>query len=267
MPTVWRQGDLLSPIDAVALGVVAPANRDACRVMVISHSCDIASTVEIEPYVEVLIGSVVHNHEPMAQNGHSIRQLHLGSESTLGTEWVRYGITERLEIPKADLLQYEPWIERNYTSEQRGILRRWLAQRYARSEFPDAFISWLDKESGVGRRFEDIGKRYSANLVGIYFDFDDDSERNDPEEPYALGINLVYGADDAEHAAEAELAKSRIEDLFAKRCRSNGRWHWIELTYCDVLSEQVFTLWAARNFRRWRFEHRSLSGEPIDTSE
>lgn len=41
------------------------------------------------------------------------------------------------------------------------MLRRWLTQRYARSEFPDAFIKWL-KDSGVESRFEDLGKRYSA---------------------------------------------------------------------------------------------------------
>lgn len=141
MPTVWRQGDLLSPIDAVGLGVVEPAHRDIRRAMIISHSCDIASTVEIEPHVELLIGKVIHSGEANAQNGHSIRQLHLGSESDSGPEWVSYGIAERREISKIDLFQYEPWIERHYTSEQRGLLRRWLAQRYARSEFPDNFIN------------------------------------------------------------------------------------------------------------------------------
>lgn len=266
MSTAWRQGDLLAPVDAVALGLIEPAQRDTHRAMIISHSCDIASKAEVEPAVELLIGAVIQSDEATAQNGHSIRQLHLGSEGQSTTEWVHYGITGRLEVSKIDLFQHEPWTERSYTSEQRTLLRRWLAQRYARSEFPDAFINWL-KESGVGSRFEDIGKRHSAHLVGIYFDFDDDSERDNPDEPYVLGINVVYDASNADHAVGAQQAKMRIEAIFAQRCKLNNRWRWIELTYCDALSEHVFSLWAAKNFRRWRFEHRSLSGEPIDSSE
>jgi hypothetical protein len=44
-------------------------------------------------------------------------------------------------------------------------------------------------------------------------------------------------------------------------------WRWIELIYCEAVSEESFTLRAARTFRRWRFEHRSLQGEPIDPAE
>lgn len=266
MPTAWRQGDLLAPDTAVSLGVIDPAQHDTHRALVISHSCDIASEAEVEPTVELLIGIVVREDEATSQNGHSIRKLHLGAEGTPSAEWVHYGIAQRREVPKAVLLQHEPWAERSYTSEHRALLRRWLAQRYARCEFPDAFINWL-KESGVGSRFESLGKRHSAHLVGIYFDFDDDTERADPDDPYVLGINLVYEAGNAENAVAVEQAKVRLEALFAERCKLNDEWRWIELTYCDVLSEEVFNLRAARTFRRWRFEHRSLGGEPIDTTE
>lgn len=103
--------------------------------------------------------------------------------------------------------------------------------------------------------------------MGIYFDLDDDQERDDPADPYVLGISLVYDIGNADHAAAAEQAGQRLEALFAQRCKPSGQWRWIELTYCDVLSEETFTLRAARTFRRWRFEHRSLGGEPIDTAE
>lgn len=266
MPTVWRQGDLLAPDDAVALGVIEPEHRDTHRVLVISHSCDIASDGNIEPKVELLIGSIVEQADATHQNGHSIRTLHLGAEGPTATEWVQYGIAQRREISKAHLLRHEPSSERRYTGEQRALLRRWLAQRYARCEFPDTFINWLS-ESGVGRPFEKLGKQNSEHLVGIYFDFDDDSERDDPNDPYALGINLVYDASSADHATAADHVREGLKDLFAQRCKPNSEWRWIELTYCDVLSEEVFNLRAARTFRRWRFEHRSLGGEPIDTAE
>lgn len=266
MPTAWRQGDLLAPADAVALDVLASGQRDTHRALVISHSCDIASVADVEPIVELLIGVIVQEDDATAHNGHSIRKLHLEAEGKPAAEWVQYGIGDRRELSKNELLKYKPWSDRCYTSEQRAVLRRWLAQRYARCEFPDAFIKWL-RESGVGSRFEDLGKRHSAHLVGIYFDFDDDSERENPEDPYSLGINLVYDASNAEHAVAANQAKDRLEEMFARRCKPNDQWRWIELTYCEALSEEVFNLRAARIFRRWRFEHRSLGGEPLDSSE
>ncbi len=184
MPTVWRQGDLLAPDSAVALGVIETTQRDTHRVLVVSHSCDIASDDDIEPTVEILIGVVVQQAAANCQNGHAIRTLHLGAEGYPCAEWVQYGIAQRRTVSKAALLQHAPWAERRYTGDQRALLRRWLAQRYARCEFPDAFINWL-RESGVGGKFEDIGKQNSAHLVGIYFDFDDDSEREDPSNPHA----------------------------------------------------------------------------------
>lgn len=59
MPTAWRQGDLIAPDDAVALGLIESTQRNTHRVIVISHSCDIASADSVEPRVETLIGVVV----------------------------------------------------------------------------------------------------------------------------------------------------------------------------------------------------------------
>lgn len=266
MPTVWRQGDLLAPDDAITLGVIEAAQRDTHRALVISHSCDIANDESVEPAIELLIGVIVPEAQATSQNGHSIRKLHLGAHAESASQWVQYGIADRREVNKADLLGCEPCPVHRYPSAQRNVLRRWLAQRYSRSEFPDAFIEWL-KQSGVERRFEELGKGYSACLVGIYFDFDDDTEREDPDDPYALGINMVYDASNAGHEAAATQARGELEALFTRRCKPAGRWRWIELTYCDALSEDAFSLRAARTFRRWRFEHRSLNGEPTDPAE
>jgi hypothetical protein len=264
MPTAWRQGDLIAPDDAIVLGLIEHVQRDTHRVVVISHSCDIASAEDVEPEVELLIGCVVAEIDANFRNGHSIRKLNLGAERAAGTEWALYCIADRRVVAKLELLRHPPWPDGRYPQEQLKVLRRWLAQRYSRSEFPDAFIEWL-KASGVGSRFEDLGKRYSANLVSIYFDLDDDSERNDPDNPYALGISLVYGAGDAANEGAADEARGKLDDLFRRLCLFNGRWRWIELTYCEAVADGVFPLRAANQYRRWRFEHRSLGGEPIST--
>jgi hypothetical protein len=266
MPNPWRQGDLLNPDDAVALGLIDSSQRDSHRVLVISHSCDIARDVEAEPAVEVLIGALIDEEGATSQSGHSIGRLHLGSEPDSSQEWTEYHIAARRIIKKTALLQNEPCSARRYAPEQRRVLQRWLAQRYARSEFPDAFINWL-QQSGVDRRFEELGKSFSSSLVGIYFDLDDDSERTDVSAPYALGVQLVYDAGDAAHALRAETAAQKLTDIFRRRCLKGSRWQWIELLYCEAVSDEVFSLRAARSFRRWRFEHRSIHGEPFDPDE
>jgi hypothetical protein len=265
MPTAWRQADLLNPDDAVALGLVNASPRNRQRVMVISHSCDLARDVADEPHVELLIGTVVDEARAISRNGHSIGRLHLELEVSGTREWTEYLIGARQTIGKPALLQLEPWPYR-YPLEQRRVLQRWLAQRYARSEFPDAFIDWL-KRSGVDRRFEELGKSYTASLVGIYFDLEDDTERTDATDPYELGIQLVYDAGNAAHADQAQKAPEKLTDLFHRRCLEEGRWQWIELLYCEAVSDQVFSLSAARSSRRWRFEHRSINGEPFDPDE
>lgn len=255
----------MKPDDAVALGLVDASQRDSQRVMVISHSCDLARDIAGEPHVELLVGTVVDEARATSRNGHSIGRLHLELEVSGAKEWTEYLIGARQTVDKSALLQLEPWTYR-CSSAQRRVLQRWLAQRYARSEFPDAFIDWL-KQSGVDRRFEDLGKSYTASLVGIYFDLEDDTERTDVADPYALGIQLVYDTGDADHAQRAESAAEKLITLLRDRCLKEGRWEWIELLYCEAISDEVFSLRAARTFRRWRFEHRSVNGEPFDPDE
>lgn len=266
MPSAWRQGDLIAPDDAVKLGMIKPTQRDTHRVLVFSHSCDVANSEDVEPNVEVMIGIIVQENEATSQNGHSIRTLHLGATGEQTTEWAQYRITDRVEIKKAVMLNCQPWAERRCSTEQRATLRRWLAQRYSRSEFPDDFITWLN-DSGVDNRFEKLGKQYSASLVGIYFDLNNDDERGDPNMPYELGISLVYDVSNTDNEAAAQKAQEKLKALFTSRCKIDERWKWIELIYCEAVSEEVFSLRAARMFRRWRFEHRSVKGEPIDISE
>lgn len=262
MTTAWRQGDLVAPDRAIALDLITREQRDSHRVVVISHSCDIASNESVEPKVELLIAVVVTEQQASSRNGHGIRKLHVPAHDCERTEWLELDIANRHLANKADLLAGPPWSERAIPSLQRGILRRWLAQRYSRSEFPDAFVDWL-KKSGVEDRFDKFAKRYSADLVGIYFDLDDDGERHDPNEPYALGIHLVYDTSSQAHAVSAEKAAKELSEIFNRRCQSQGEWRWFELLYCEAVSDEVFTLRAASIFRRWRFEHRSIAGEPL----
>ncbi len=266
MANTWRQGDLIAPDDAVRLGIFENAQRESNRALVISHCCDLAASESVEPTIELLLGQVIAEDQATCRNGHSIRRLDLEGMVAVGTEFARFDVNSRRTVAKLELLHYRPWDEVSYPTLQRSLLRRWLGQRYSRSQFPDAFNAWF-KDSGVNEGFEKLGKRDSVILVGVFFDLDDDTERTNPDEPYALGINLVYDTADANNRDRAEKACERLDDLFAKKCKATGRWRWLELFYCEAIADDKFSLRAAREFRRWRFEHRSLEGQPMDTSE
>jgi len=174
MANPWRQGDLIAPIDAEALELIDAIDKYTARVVVISHSCDIASGADLEPEVEVIVGAAVSEADAKYRNGHSIRQLNLKRDSSAGIEWSLLRMGDRKLVDKPRLAGFQPWPDGAFSQDQRGVLRRWLAQRYSRSEFPNAFIDWL-KASGVGDRFEKLAKKYSDSLIGIYFDLDDDT--------------------------------------------------------------------------------------------
>lgn len=263
MPTTWRQGDLVAPEHAIALGIVATNEQATYWFVVASHSCDIASEETLEPEVELLRAKVVHERQANVRNGHSIRKLHLPAHGVADIQWLELGIGLRESVKKADLLARNPWSERSIPASELGVFRRWLAQRYSRSAFPNAFIDWLQK-SGVEERFDRLGKRYSDSLVGIYFDLNDDSERTDADDPYQLGIYLVYTTSDTTCAVSAQEAATELSTIFQERCHQPNRWRWVELVYCEAIADHAFSLRAAFEFRRWRFEHRSISGEPIE---
>ena len=266
MGIAWRQGDLLAPADAYRLGLIFEPNVD-CRALVISHSCDIAADNIVEPEVELIIGNVVTVDQAKFSNGHSIRSLNLLAVNASGVEEaVLLRIHDRKTVAKTQLADCVPWPEVRYEETQRRLLQRWLVQRYCRSEFPDAFVAWLN-ERGVEQKLEQIAKRESKVLSGIYFDLDDHSERSDPAEPYELGIQLVYASDNTEAPSRAEMAATQLTAAFRECCLRNEAWTATELLYCNASSDQAFSLHAANAMRRWRLEHRSLHGEPINQPE
>lgn len=153
----WRQGDLLTPEHAVELGLVHSERQETCRAVVISHSCDIAKPEELEPNVEVIVAAVVQ--EGTACNGQSIVKLHVPAKYSGSTEWLELLITEKQFIDKTRLLEFNPWAYK-IPLKERGVLQRWLAQRYSRSAFPDQFNKWLN-QTRVEHKLARLAKKNS----------------------------------------------------------------------------------------------------------
>jgi hypothetical protein len=248
---LWRQGDFVDPRDFAAIDI---NGRDSTRALVISHSCDLAGNDEES--AELLIGEVIE-HQQHA-NGHSVRLLDLKAASSAKQEIIRFNITNRRQIEKRMLHSLVPHASRMSASEL-SILKRWLAQRYSRPEFPDAFVERMKKCDG----FEKWSKKHSAVLSGVYFGTKD-FEITDQQTPYELRIYLVFDSSNAENENKASRAKEELVEMLNHHYWQAPSWFLIELVDCAVVSDADFSVRNASIYKRWRFEHRSIKGEPLD---
>jgi hypothetical protein len=248
---LWRQGDFVDPRDFAAIDI---KGADSTRALVISHSCDLAG--DDEEFAEILIGEVTE-HQQHA-NGHSVRLLDLKAASSAKQEIVRFNITNRRQIDKSRLHSLVPDASRMSVSEL-SILKRWLAQRYSRPEFPDAFVERMKKCDG----FEKWAKKHSMVLSGVYFGTED-LEITDEQTPYELRIYLVFASCNAEHRSKANSAREELVELLKRHYWQAVSWFLIELVGCEVVSDADFSVRNASIYKRWRFEHRSIKGEPLD---
>lgn len=153
-----------------------------------------------------------------------------------------------------------------------NILQKWLAARYRRAAFPEAFEARLRSPQMSGKetfldRIEGILEAGGDHIRGLLFDLDEgeDVERVAPADTYQLGIVVLYNSwrDEPAAAAVASNAAEELERLFAEAFESQtGEWQGIRLTYCDPMSDNAITVAQSENFKEWRLEHMSLKDYP-----
>lgn len=267
MPGSWRQGHVVSAEHALAMGCLSAEQLGTHVAIVASHSCDIASPDECA--VELLIARVISQPAGHCCNGNSVRTLHLPlveAEASSAQTWIEAAIAQRCTIEKAMLLAAEPHPNRRLSAQQCSVLQRWLAQRYFRVAFPDAFNQWL-RESKMEEELTKVAKRHTGSLRAIYVDLGgDNGEHERPDDPYSIELYLVYDSSQVSNADDSQRSAAELTAAFEKRCRKDGTWRWFELLACKATSDAVFSLRAANEFHRWRLEHRSVDGEPMDST-
>ena len=91
------------------------------------------------------------------------------------------------------------------------------------------------------------------------FDIDSgkDEQHDGPDDPYSLGILLVYNvSEDPERAhASAKQAASTIKGLFRKYYFVDSRWINIELRECLPISADAISLYQLRCTKPWHFDY------------
>lgn len=235
--------------------------------MIASNDCDLAQSPEIEPVFEVVIGHFIDKLDGSCTNTKNPRKLHISIESPGGQKYAEFITTNREYLPKALLLDIKHNEELHLSTADLTVFRRWLSIRYNRSAFPDQFDSRL-KNNDIDKKIAKALRKHGEFITAIFFDVDEGVEVNrvDSNDTYLLDISILYSTEiDPEAAAvAAEEAKEAIVEIFKKKLFDNTTKNWleIELRYCDVFSDEVFSYRQSVTYKQWRLEHISFSEEP-----
>jgi hypothetical protein len=267
----WRQGDLLTSEAAVALGYCALTDADATFVVVISHDCDLTAELEKEPLAELIVGWRIDKLGGDS-HGKTARRLHIEYQAQDGPIYLELMATAKQPIEKQKLFKFSPRNDIGLDGQGIGILQRWLAARYHRAAFPEAFEDRLRSAVIPGKRtflkkIELVLSDGGEHIRGLLFDLDEgrDIEREAPDDLYQLGINVLYDStkDEPTAAVAAEKATEELEELFSTAFYSEqSGWQNIRLLYCDSMSDNAITVAEREVFKQWRLEHMSLQDDP-----
>jgi hypothetical protein len=180
--------------------------------------------------------------------------------------------TAKQPIEKQKLFEFSHRDDIELDGRGIGILQRWLAARYYRAAFPEAFEDRLRAAVIPGKRaflkkIELILSDGGEHIRGLLFDLDEgkDIERQAAEDVYQLGINVLYDStkDEPTAAVVAEAAAHALEELFRTAFYSEqAGWQNICLQYCDPISDNGITVAQREMLKQWRLEHMSLQDDP-----
>lgn len=265
--TEWRQGCVLTDEDALALGLVE-ALASGQRAVVISHDCDLPNDAEL--IVEIIIGSVVAKVDPMLARARNPRRLHLSFSVPGGEETcIELRHSDRMNVAKEILAEMNSFDgDLLLSPDEKRALKQWLAARYGRPAFPNAFEQRLRKTVGKKTAEYCIAKilePVSSHLVGLFFDLGEERTSEALEgEPYFLSISVVYDATEGGQAARlaAESTAAELQKLFEQAYGVPDTATEIALERCEAVADTFLTLADLRKVDQWRLEYISLREEP-----
>ena len=267
--TSWSQGQILTPEAALAFQLVTEEERASRFPLVITHDCDLAAALDKEPSAEILIGRPIAKLGTAA-NAKIARRLEFSLQSDTGPQAVELLAADKRSVPKIALFEYEPRKDLWLAPSDRRILQRWLAARYRRAAFPEAFEARLRTKTGrrtVVQEIESILDAGGEWIRCLLFDLDDGEvcERDGPDDIYQLGITVLYvsALDEPKAYTAAHTAAKALEKVFAQAFEhQGGRRRYIDLSYCDAISDAVLTVQQREQLEEWRLEYLSLSADP-----
>ena len=254
----WRQGSIARPADtrallAASVDRVPEPGESVVRLVAVTQDCDLVQEPDIEPFVEFIVCRETPAVEPLYRHGRNPRLLHLQTVGEAGPgPRLHISIHDRFRVGKETLTGTAVDAELRLDPSDARLLGRWIAKRYTRPAFPDAFNARLVAVDG---RLERLHKSREGEIVtGVFLDVADDENADDVAYEIAVRITARTEAWDD----EATLAAlSRFEERFSTILDDCPGF---VITDDDIqtLPEDDLTLADLRRFRRLDRDYRSL---------
>lgn len=252
--TPWKQGSLIPSHVLHELGIL-PSEDFVGFGVVISHDCDLANDNLVdEPHVELVLASAVQEANGNLENGKNPRRLHLSwkDEQDVLAHTLELSANGKRFVKKNELCGHSPEPGLIFCQKNHRILQGWLAARYKRQALPDSLQDRLNPVFGL---LQKRGKSKARGIIGYWFSFDPQYELP-PEEPYELEISIVYTVDEPSAFEHAQEIARHVQDKFHELVAKAGCGP-VELSECEEVSEEAFTLRDMRMNIEYRVEHLS----------
>lgn len=266
--TPWRQGHVLPQEAMEALGLAFKPEEGHCCGVVVSHDCDIAQdNLEVEPHVEVIVGAAGVGKDGSYLYGRVPRTLHIEYSLYGAPTWIELVATRKTFVPKQELVKFVPDTRYCLLPRNRAVLRDWLAARYRRAAFDDAFERLMKDSKAVEQFSKVIGKKYGDIISAVYFDIDGGEPLDHSDgSPYQVAIVLSYPeGDEPDNAAMlAEKAAKELESALAVRLfdAKSNRWNGIQILECYPVAEETFPVATAKTLSEWPLGYISHRDDP-----
>lgn len=249
----WRQGSVL-PAE-LAERVAAPRFADWStddRAILLSQDCDVVHpSYDVEPDVELIRATVSTAKNAIICHGRNPRRLQL--ETAVG-ELLDLSVHDRWVVKRCELESHSPDPLLCVEDNSLQVLVEWIAKRYTRPAFPDAFN---DRVRNATKKVENALKKSGSHVTGIFLAILPKGECS-ADENYQVALRVTATTETlAVQAVELELTRTTQQIAGAL-----GACDGIEVVDHALVSEGLFSLAELRFFRRWDWDYRSHSGEP-----
>lgn len=157
-------------------------------IIISTYDCAVINPCfDSEPWINVLIAKKIETQDKQFQNGRNERRLHFSIDFDGKELSFEVNAASIFQFERNKLLELEKHNSYIIRPDASFSLKHWLAERFRRDVWPDAFNSSIEKAE---KKLKSFYKRYNLYLSGVYLELDtwDDKPKN---EKYVISVIIV----------------------------------------------------------------------------
>lgn len=246
----WRQGSCL----VVNNGDFQDKNNNSLKeglYVVISQDCDVVNhDLNKEPIVELLFMSEIKKEDGSLTNGKNPRKLHFQLQVNGNIKCLECVIHDKFFLPRQYLAGVVPDNNFFVKDEELAALIKWVANRYTRSAFPDAFNQRV--KSIIGE-IKAILKAHGGKTLGLFVRLNTYNEL-DSSEKYKLILNILFYPKYSDGSFVEEF-DSCVDEIAQQFLEVEG----VEVVQAQRLSIDDLSHYEFLKLKKWDFDYISYS--------